>query len=106
MNFAEEAKGDIQSNSALLNDLKNENIKHRALIKEIDNKFKLFENQQDANHKKTEALLAKIDSRLSLSFVLKAIVITLSLILMVFIWKYKNTITQVINSAPNQGKER
>ena len=106
MNFAEEAKGDIQSNRALLNDLKNENIKHRALIKEIDNKVKSFENQQDANHKKTEALLAKIDSRLSLSFVLKAIVITLSLILMVFIWKYKHTITQVINSAPNQGKER
>ena len=106
MNFAEEAKGDIQSNRALLNDLKNENIKHRALIKEIDNKVKLFKNQQDANHNKTEALLAKIDSRLSLSFVLKAIVITLSLILMVFIWKYKHTITQVINSAPNQGKER
>ena len=106
MNFAEEAKGDIQSNRALLNDLKNENIKHRALIKEIDNKVKLFKNQQDANHNKTEALLAKIDSRLSLSFVLKAIVITLSLILMVFIWKYKHIITQVINSAPNQGKER
>ena len=106
MNFAEEAKGDIQSNRALLNDLKNENIKHRALIKEIDNKVKSFKNQQDANHNKTEALLAKIDSRLSLSFVLKAIVITLSLILMVFIWKYKHTITQVINSAPNQGKER
>ncbi len=106
MNFAEEAKGDIQSNRALLNDLKNENIKHRALIKEIDNKVKSLKNQQDANHNKTEALLAKIDSRLSLSFVLKAIVITLSLILMVFIWKYKHTITQVINSAPNQGKER
>ena len=106
MNFAEEAIGDMQSNRALLNDLKNENIKHRALIKEIDNKVKLFKNQQDANHNKTEALLAKIDSRLSLSFVLKAIVITLSLILMVFIWKYKHTITQVINSAPNQGKER
>ena len=106
MNFAEEAKGDIQSNRALLNDLKIENIKHRALIKEIDNKVKSFENRQDANHKKTEALLAKIDSRLSLSFVLKAIVITLSLILMVFIWKYKHIITQVINSAPNQGKER
>ena len=106
MNFAEEAKGDIQINRALLNDLKNENIKHRALIKEIDNKVKSFKNQQYANHNKTEALLAKIDSRLSLSFVLKAIVITLSLILMVFIWKYKHTITQVINSAPNQGKER
>ena len=106
MNFAEEAKGDIQSNRALLNDLKNENIKHRALIKEIENKVKSFENQQDVNHKKIEALLAKIDSRLSLSFVLKAIVITLSLILMVFIWKYKHIITQVINSAPNQGKER
>ena len=106
MNFAEEAKGDIQSNMALLKDLKNENIKHGALIKEIDNRVELFANQQDDNHKKTEALLAKIDSRLSLSFVLKAIVITLSLILMVFIWKYKHIITQVINSAPNQGKER
>ena len=106
MNFAEEAKGDIQSNRALLNDLKNENIKHRTLIEEIDNQFEIFSKQQDANHKTTEALLAKIDSRLSLSFVLKAIVITLSLILMVFIWKYKHTITQVINSAPNQGKER
>ena len=106
MNFAEEAKGDIQSNRALLNDLKNENIKHGTLIKEIDNRVEFFANQQDDNHKKTEALLAKIDSRLSLSFVLKAIVITLSLILMVFIWKYKHIITQVINSAPNQGKER
>ncbi len=106
MNFAEEAKGDIQSNRALLNDLKNENIKHGALIKEIDNRVEFFANQQDDNHKKTEALLAKIDSRLSLSFVLKAIVIALSIILMVFIWKYKHIITQVINSAPNQGKER
>ena len=106
MNFAEEAKGDIQSNRALLKDLKNENIKHGALIKEIDNRVEFFANQQDDNHKKTEALLAKIDSRLSLSFVLKAIVIALSIILMVFIWKYKHTITQVINSAPNQGKER
>ena len=106
MNFAEEAKGDIQSNRALLKDLKNENIKHGALIKEIDNRVEFFANQQDDNHKKTEALLAKIDSRLSLSFVLKAIVITLSIILMVFIWKYKHIITQVINSAPNQGKER
>ena len=106
MNFAEEAKGDMQSNRALLKDLKNENIKHGALIKEIDNRIEFFANQQDDNHKKTEALLAKIDSRLSLSFVLKAIVITLSIILMVFIWKYKHIITQVINSAPNQGKER
>ena len=106
MNFAEEAKGDIQSNRALLKDLKSENIKHGALIKEIDNRVEFFANQQDDNHKKTEALLAKIDSRLSLSFVLKAIVITLSIILMVFIWKYKHIITQVINSAPNQGKER
>ena len=106
MNFAEEAKGDIQSNRALLNDLKNENIKNGTLIKEIDKQIELLANQQDDNHKKTEALLAKIDSRLSLSFVLKAIVITLSLILMVFIWKYKYIITQVINSAPNQGKER
>ena len=106
MNFAEEAKGDMQSNRALLKDLKNENIKHGALIKEIDNRIEYFANQQDDNHKKTEALLAKIDSRLSLSFVLKAIVITLSIILMVFIWKYKHIITQVINSAPNQSKER
>ena len=106
MNFAEEAKGDMQSNMALLKDLKNENIKHGALIKEIDNRIEFFANQQDDNHKKTEALLAKIDSRLSLSFVLKAIVITLSIILMVFIWKYKHIITKVINSAPNQGKER
>ena len=106
MNFAKEAKGDMQSNRAMLKDLKNENIKHGALIKEIDNRIELFANQQDDNHKKTEALLAKIDSRLSLSFVLKAIVITLSIILMVFIWKYKHIITQVINSAPNQGKER
>ena len=106
MNFAKEAKGDMQSNRALLKDLKNENIKHGALIKDIDNRIEFFANQQDANHKKTEALLAKIDSRLSLSFVLKAIVITLSIILMVFIWKYKHIITQVINSAPNQGKER
>ena len=106
MNFAEEAKGDIQSNRALLNDLKNENIKNGTLIKEIDTRIELLANQQDDNHKKTEALLAKIDSRLSLSFVLKAIVITLSLILMIFIWKYKQTITQVINSAPHQGKER
>jgi len=106
MNFAEEAKGDIQSNRALLNDLKNENIKHGTLIKEIDKRIELLANQQDDNHEKTEALLAKIDSRLSLSFVLKAIVITLSLILMVFIWKYKHIITQVLNSAPNQGKER
>ena len=106
MNFAKEAKGDMQSNRALLKDLKNENIKHGALIKEIDNRIEFFANQQDDNHKKTEALLAKIDSRLSLSFVLKAIVITLSIILMVFIWKYKHIITQVINSAPNQGKER
>ena len=106
MNFAEEAKGDMQSNRALLKELKNENIKHGALIKEIDNRIEFFANQQDDNHKKTEALLAKIDSRLSLSFVLKAIVITLSIILMVFIWKYKHIITQVINSAPNQGKER
>ena len=106
MNFAEEAKGDIQSNRALLNDLKNENIKNGTLIKEIDNRVEFFANQQDDNHKKTEALLAKIDSRLSLSFVLKAIVIALSIILMVFIWKYKHIITQVINSAPNQGKER
>ena len=106
MNFAEEAKGDMQSNRALLKDLKNENIKHGALIKEIDNRIEFFANQQDDNHKKTEALLAKIDLRLSLSFVLKAIVITLSIILMVFIWKYKHIITQVINSAPNQGKER
>ena len=71
-----------------------------------DKQIELLATQQDDNHKKTEALLAKIDSRLSLSFVLKAIVITLSLILMVFIWKYKHIITQVINSAPNQGKER
>ena len=106
MNFAEEAKGDIQINRALLNDLKNENIKHRTLIEEIDNQFEIFSKQQDANHKTTEALLAKIDSRLSLSFVLKAIVITLSLILMIFIWKYKHIITQVINSAPSHGKER
>ena len=106
MNFAEEAKGDMQSNRALLKDLKNENIKHGALIKEIDNRIEFFANQQDDNHKKTEALLAKIDLRLSLSFVLKAIVITLSIILMVFIWKYKHIITQVITSAPNQGKER
>ena len=106
MNFAEEAKGDIQSNRALLNDLKNENIKNGTLIKEIDKQIELLANQQDDNHKKTEALLAKIDSRLSLSFVLKAIVITLSLILMVFIWKYKHIITQVINGAPYQGKER
>ena len=106
MNFAEEAKGDIKSNRALLNDLKNENIKHGTLIKEIDKRIELLANQQDDNHKKTEAVLAKIDSRLSLSFVLKAIVITLSLILMVFIWKYKHIITQVINSAPNQGEER
>ena len=106
MNFSEEAKGDIQSNRALLNDLKNENIKNGTLIKKIDKQIELIANQQDDNHKKTEALLAKIDSRLSLSFVLKAIVITLSLILMVFIWKYKHIITQVINSAPNQGKER
>ena len=106
MNIAEEAKGDIQSNRALLNDLKNENIKHGALIKEIDNRIELLANQQDDNHKKTEALLAKIDSRLSLSFVLKAIVITLSLILMVFIWKYKHIITQAINCATNQDKER
>ena len=106
MNFAEEAKGDIQSNRALLNDLKNENIRNRTLIKEIDKRIELLANQQDDNHKKTEALLAKIDSRLSLSFVLKAIVITLSLILMVFIWKYKHIIAQVIYSAPNQGKER
>ena len=106
MNFSEEAKGDIQSNRALLNDLKNENIKNGTLIKEIDKQIELLANQQDDNHKKTEALLAKIDSRLSLSFVLKAIVITLSLILMVFIWKYKHIITQVINSAPNQGKAR
>jgi hypothetical protein len=106
MNFAEEAKGDMQSNRALLKDLKNENIKHGALIKEIDKRIELLANQQDDNHEKTEALLAKIDSRLSLSFVLKAIVITLSIILMVFIWKYKHIITQVINSAPNQGKER
>ena len=106
MNFAKEAKGDMQSNRALLKDLKNENIKHGALIKEIDNRIEFFANQQDDNHKKTETLLAKIDSRLSLSFVLKAIVITLSIILMVFIWKYKHIITQVINSAPNQGKER
>ena len=106
MNFAEEAKGDIQSNRALLNDLKNENIKNGTLIKEIDKRIELLASQQDDNHKKTEALLAKIDSRLSLSFVLKAIVITLSIILMVFIWKYKHIITQVINSAPNQGKER
>ena len=106
MNFAEEAKGDMQSNRALLKDLKSENIKHGALIKEIDKRIEFFANQQDDNHKKTEALLAKIDSRLSLSFVLKAIVITLSIILMVFIWKYKHIITQVINSAPNQGEER
>ena len=106
MNLSEEAKGDIQSNRALLNDLKNENIKNGTLIKEIDKQIELLANQQDDNHKKTEALLAKIDSRLSLSFVLKAIVITLSLILMVFIWKYKHIITQVINSAPNQGEER
>ena len=106
MNFAEEAKGDMQSNRALLKDLKNENIKHGTSIKEIDKRIELLANQQDDNHKKTEALLAKIDSRLSLSFVLKAIVITLSLILMVFIWKYKHIITQVINSAPNQGEER
>jgi len=106
MNFAEEAKGDIQSNRALLKDLKNENIKHGALIKEIDNRIEFFANQQDDNNKKTDAILAKIDSRLSLSFVLKAIVITLSIILMVFIWKYKHIITQVINSAPNQSKER
>ena len=106
MNFAEEAKGDMQSNRALLKDLKNENIKHGALIKEIDKRIEFFANQQNDNNKKTEALLAKIDSRLSLSFVLKAIVITLSIILMVFIWKYKHIITQAINSAPNQGKER
>ena len=106
MNFAEEAKGDMQSNRALLKDLKNENIKHGALIKEIDKRIEFFANQQDDNHKKTEALLAKIDTRLSLSFVLKAIVITLSIILMVFIWKYKHRISQVINSAPSQGNER
>ena len=106
MNFAEEAKGDMQSNRALLKDLKNENIKHGALIKEIDNRIEFFANQQDDNNKKTDAILAKIDSRLSLSFVLKAIVITLSIILMVFIWKYKHIITQVINSAPNQAEER
>ena len=106
MNFAEEAKGDMQSNRALLKDLKNENIKHGALIKEIDNRIEFFANQQDDNNKKTDAILAKIDSRLSLSFVLKAIVITLSIIVMVFIWKYKHIITQVITSAPNQGKER
>ena len=106
MNFSEEAKGDIQSNRALLNDLKKENIKNGTLIKEIDKQIELLANQQDDNHKKTEALLAKIDSRLSLSFALKAIVITLSLILMVFIWKYKHIITRVINSAPNQGKAR
>ena len=84
----------------------NENIKNGTFIKEIDKRIELLANQQDDNHKKTEALLAKIDSRLSLSFVLKAIVITLSLILMVFIWKYKHIITRVTNSAPNQGKER
>jgi len=106
MNFAEGAKGDMQSNRAWLKDLKNENIKHGALIKEIDKRIEFFANQQDDNHKKTEALLAKIDTRLSLSFVLKAIVITLSIILMVFIWKYKHIISQVINSAPNHGKER
>ena len=68
MNFAEEAKGDMQSNRALLKELKNENIKHGALIKEIDKRIEFFANQQDDNHKKTEALLAKIDSRLLLSF--------------------------------------
>ncbi len=106
MNFAEEAKGDMQSNRALLKELKNENIKHGALIKEIDNRIEFFANQQDDNHKKTEALLAKIDSRLSLSFVLKAIVITLSIIVMVFIWKYKHIITLFINNGHTQGKEK
>ncbi len=106
MSFAEEAKGSIKSNRALLYDLKNENTKLGVLIDEIDNQVEIIVNQQDANHKKTEAILAKIESRLSLSFVLKSIVITISLILAVFIWKYKHIITQVINGAPYQGKER
>ena len=68
MNFAEQAKSDIQINRVLLNDLKNENVKHGTLIKEIDNRIEFFVNQQHDNHKKKEALLAKIDSRLLLSF--------------------------------------
>ena len=104
--FAEEAKGSIKSNRALLYELMNENTKLGVLIDGIDNQVETIVNQQDANHKKTEAILAKIESRLSLSFVLKSIVITISLILAVFIWKYKHIITQVINVAPNQGKER
>ena len=40
MNFAE-AKGGILSNRALLNNLKNENIK-RTLIKEIDKRIELL----------------------------------------------------------------
>ncbi len=106
VSFAEEAKGRIKGNRALLYDLKNENTKLGVLIDEIDNQVEIIVNQQDANHKKTEAILAKIESRLSLSFVLKSIVITISLILAVFIWKYKHIITQVINGAPYQGKER
>ena len=106
MSFTEETKGSIKSNIALLYELKNENTKLGVLIDEIDNQVEIIVNQQDANHKKTEAILAKIESRLSLSFVLKSIVITISLILAVFIWKYKHIITQVINVAPNQGKER
>jgi len=105
VSFAQEAKGGIKSNSALLYDLKNENIKLGVLIDEIDNQVEIFSNQQDANHKKTEVLLAKIESRLSLSFALKSIVIILSLILAGFILKYKHIITQVINSAPSHGKE-
>ena len=106
MSFTEETKGSIKSNIALLYELKNENTKLGVLIDEIDNQVEIIVNQQDANHKKTETILAKIESRLSLSFVLKSIVITISLILAVFIWKYKHIITQVINVAPNQGKER
>ena len=106
VSFAEEAKGSIKSNRALLYELKNKNTKLGVLIDEIDNQVEIIVNQQDANHKKTEAILAKIESRLSLSFVLKSIVVTISLILAVFIWKYKHIITQVINGAPYQGKER
>ena len=106
VSFAEESKGSIKSNRALLYELKNENTELGVLIDEIDNQVEIIVKQQDANHKKTEAILAKIESRLSLSFVLKSIVITISLILAVFIWKYKYIITQVINGAPNQGKER
>lgn len=94
---AEIANKGVDENKQLLNNIQGDNTQIQGKISNIESEIKDLEAKGKQNHQFVQVALGDINSDLTLSFLLKALVIIAAIAISFYVWKNKRMITEVLS---------